>query len=111
VLTQKQAAGTITNTAANTIANTAAGTIAGTTVGKTGKTTGKTTIITTKCGRCGQIGHKKTNKVCPLRRNNTTNPAPIPAAEAFAEIMDYMNEKPDLDNIIIAFPSRKSLLP
>jgi hypothetical protein len=36
-----------------------------------------------------------------LRRNNTTNPAPILAAEAFAEIMDYINKKPDLDNIII----------
>jgi hypothetical protein len=115
VLTQKQAAGTITNTAASTIANTAASTIAntaastiaGTTAGRTGRTTGKTTIVTTKCGRCGQIGHRKTNKACPLRRNNTTNPAPIPAAKAFAEIMNYMNEKPDLDNIIIALPFRK----
>jgi hypothetical protein len=111
VLTQKQAVGTITNTAASTIANTAAGTIAGTTAGRTGRITGKTTVVTTKCGRCGQIGHRKTNKACPLRRNNTTSPAPIPAAEAFAKIMDYMNEKPDLDNIIIALPSRKSPLP
>jgi hypothetical protein len=110
VLIQKQAAGTITNTAVNTIANTAAGIIAGTTAGRTGRTTGKTTVVTTKYGRYRQIGHRKTNKACPLRRDNTTNPAPIPAAEAFAKIMDYMNEKPDLDNIIIAFSSRKSPL-
>jgi hypothetical protein len=110
MLIQKQTAGTITNTAASTIANIAAGTIAGTTAGRTGRTTGKTTVVTTKYGRCKQIGHRKTNKACLLRRDNTTSPAPIPAAEAFAEIINYINEEPDLDNIIIAFPSRKSPL-
>jgi hypothetical protein len=110
VLTQKQAAGTIINIAASTIANTAAGTIVGTIAGRTGRIMGKTIVIITKCGRCGQIGYRKTNKACLLQRDNTTSPAPIPAAEAFAEIMDYMNEEPDLDNIIIAFLFHKSSL-
>jgi transcription initiation factor TFIID subunit 1 len=55
-------------------------------------------LIQLKCGACGQVGHMRTNKECPLyNKGGTAEPAPVPAKAPIGNIAVTEQEEEQLE--------------